>query len=81
MSAPVAIVKHSTFIRARRRIQIALCTLEDGIYDLLSPQDAVWLLSAALSDLEEAQMLENEDAESEQVRGLDWNAYESVAGE
>ena len=78
----VALLQHATFTRARRRIQTALCTLEGGIYDLLTTEDVVHLLSSALSDLDEVEIVEQKRTRRRvQLReGLDWNAYESVAG-
>lgn len=73
-SNPIVVLQHATFIRARSRINIALVTLEDGMYDLFTTEDVVRLLSSALSDLDEAQVI------AQTVTGLDWNALEPVAG-
>jgi hypothetical protein len=72
---PVASIPQSKLIMARRRISIALCTLEDGIFNLFTTENVVELLSAALGDLEEAELIEQG---VNTQRGLDWNAYEPV---
>jgi hypothetical protein len=76
MSTPVTLLPHSKFISARRRINIALVTLEDGYFDLLTSNDVVWLLNAALEDLDEAHLVEQ--GRDEAIKGLDWNAYGPV---
>lgn len=71
--SPVTILPHSKYINARRHINIALVTLEDGIHDLLTTEDVVWLLNAALRDLDEAHLVER--GKDEAIKGLDWSAY------
>jgi hypothetical protein len=73
-------LRRSKYTMARRRINIALCTLEDGFYDLLSPENVVELLTSALSDLDEAEVVGQMQGSATVERGLDWNAYESVTG-
>ena len=98
---------------ARRRINIALCIIEDGHFNLLTSENLVEILSSALSDLDEAEViaqgqsgadiLQSEGAKyvaelihskgvapetaiktaelnGFDVRGLDWNAYPTIAG-
>jgi hypothetical protein len=79
MNNPVATLPHSTFIRARKRISIALATLEDGMcFDLLAPEDVVQLLNAALGDLDEARLAGQQEVATSVV-GLNWNDYEFLA--
>jgi hypothetical protein len=80
MSKSVAVLSHSTYLMARRRIGIALATLEDGMFGLFTSEDVVSLLNAALSDLDQAHVSED-GAQAQESTGLDWNAYPSVAGE
>jgi hypothetical protein len=61
---------------AVRRINIALATIEDGHFDLLTPENVTALLNAALSDLEGVQVVEA-GATYQVNNGLNWNAYES----
>jgi hypothetical protein len=77
MSNPVAIISHSTYLMARRRIGIALCTLEDGMFGLFTSEDVVSLLNAALADLDQAHVSE-QGAQAQESTGLDWNNYPSV---
>lgn len=80
MNSQVATLPHGTFIRARRRIQIALAILEDGMcFDLLAPEDVIRLLSDALNDLDEVHVVEG--VSSQQSAGLDWNSYQEFASE
>jgi hypothetical protein len=81
MKRAVAVIQHATFIRARRRVQIALCILEDGFYDLLTTEDIARLLSSAISDLEDAQMVEPESSAAIQAGGLNWNDYPALANQ
>ena len=74
-------LRRSKYTMARRRINIALCTLEDGFYDLLSPENVVELLTSALSDLDEAEVIVQGQRGATVERGLDWNAYSEVAGD
>jgi hypothetical protein len=76
MNEAIAIINHSTLVRARRRVQIALCILEDGYYDLLTSNDVAGLLASAISDLEDAQKVER-DA-TPQAAGLNWNDYTAL---
>jgi hypothetical protein len=73
MSHPVVIISHSTFLMARRRIGIALCTLEDGMFGLFTSEDVVQLLNAALADLDQAHVSEH-GAQVQESTGLDWNS-------
>lgn len=69
---PVAVIEHSRFVMARRRINIALATLEDGVYDLFTTENVVELLNKALSDLEEAHVVE-EGAKYQVSNSPNWN--------
>lgn len=55
-------------LRARRRIGVALAIIEDGHFDLLTPNNLVDILTKALGDF-----VEFED-EARQTRGLNWDA-------
>ena len=69
----------SKYVMARRRINIALCIIEDGSFSLLTSENLVEMLSSALVDLDEGEI--TGQAQSAAVeRGLDWNAYESITG-
>jgi hypothetical protein len=72
-------LSNSKYVMARRRINIALCTLEDGFYDLLSPENVVELLTSALADLDEAEITAQSQSGAAVEHGLDWNAYPRVA--
>lgn len=76
---PVAVIEHSRFIMAKRRINIALCTLEDGVFDLLTTENVVEILNKALADLEGAYVVEK--GARYQVAGLDWNAHSGLVSE
>ena len=79
MSESIALSR-SKYTMARRRINIALCTLEDGFYDLLSPENVAELLTSALSDLDEAEVIAPSQSGAAVERELDWNAYGSPLG-
>lgn len=79
-NSTMAVIEHSRFIMARRRINIALCTLEDGIFDLFTTENVVELLNNALSDLESVSVVE-QDAKYQVGRGLDWNAHSELVSE
>jgi hypothetical protein len=72
MSNTVAILSHSTYLMARRRIGIALCTLEDGMFGLFTSEDVVQLLNTALEDLDQAHV-SDQDGQAQESTGLDWN--------
>ena len=76
MSSPVTILPHSKYIMARRQINIALAVIEDGSYSLLTFENVVDILNSALTNLDEGHLVER--GQDEAVRGLDWNAYESL---
>lgn len=80
MSKPLAVIPNDKFEMARRRIGIALATIEDGHFDLLTPENVVALLNAALADLEDALVVEEVEAgvKYQVSGGLNWNAYESL---
>lgn len=77
MNNPLAVIPNDRFEMACRRINIALATIEDGHFDLFSPENVTALLNAALLDLEEAQVVEA-GATIQASNGLNWNAYESL---
>lgn len=76
MNNPAAVLPQATYMRARRRVQIALCILEDGIYDLLTTEDVARLLLSAITDLEDAQMVDQSAAT--QAGELNWNEYPAL---
>lgn len=51
----VARTNQETVATARRRVNIAIAILEDGIYDLLTTNDVVSILSLALGDLDKVE--------------------------
>jgi hypothetical protein len=69
---PVAVLDHSRYVMACRRIGIALATIEDGHFDLLTPENVTGLLNAALLDLEEAHVVEPRER-NQSSDGLNWN--------
>jgi hypothetical protein len=77
MSNPLAVIPNDKFEMARRRINIALGTIEDGHFDLFSPENVVWLLNAALSDLESARVVEA-GARIQASSGLNWNNFREL---
>ena len=79
MSSPVTIIPHAKYVMARRQINIALCIIEDGSYNLLTFENVVDILSSALSNLDEGHLVER--GTDEAVRGLDWNSYAGTIGE
>ncbi|MBD0372779.1 MAG: hypothetical protein ICV60_18185 [Pyrinomonadaceae bacterium] len=78
-SNPVAVIDHSKLVMARRRINIALATLEDGVFDLFTTENVVEILNKALSDLEEAHVVE-QGVKYQVGSGIDWNAFERLTG-
>ena len=79
MSSPVTVIPHAKYVMARRRINIALCIIEDGMYSLLTSENLVEILSSALTDLEEGHLVER--GEDEAVSGLDWNSFSQFVSE
>jgi hypothetical protein len=76
MERPVAVISHSNYLMARRRINIALATLEDGMFGLFTAEDVVHLLNAALADLDEAHVSEHGNGSEVQPQSsIDWNAW------
>lgn len=77
MNSSLTTLDRSKYEMAKRRIGIALATIEDGQFDLLTPENVVSLLNAALLDLEEARI---EQSVNHQVSsGIDWNEHASLS--
>jgi hypothetical protein len=72
-------LSNAKYMMARRRINIALCIIEDGSFSLLTSENLVEILSSALVDLDEAEITGQTQSKAQIERGLDWNAYPRVA--